>query len=72
MDQAKFLAKLPATISHFSYGECRLKILEDNRIRKAACYINKDRYKAGFRYARSWADLYKELTQYLKKEGYIK
>ena len=70
MTRQEFIAKLPATIPHFGYGESRLKVLQDNKFTKAACYCNKENYKAGYRASSTWDVLYKEMITYLQKEEF--
>ena len=72
MTKEEFISKLPASIPHLGFGESKLKIMEDNKLRKAACYCNKQNYKAGYRSSNSWDGLYKEMITYLQKEGFVK
>ena len=72
MTKEEFILKLPAIITHHSYGKSHLKLLENNKYRKTACYINYERYTSGFRQAVTWDDLFEELDTYLKEEGHIK
>ena len=72
MTKEEFISKLPASIQHYGYGQSHLKILNDNKFNKAACYCSQANYKAGYRISNTWEGLYKEMTTYLKKEKFIK
>ena len=72
MTREEFISKLPATITHYGYGESHLIIVDDNPYRKTACYINEKKLKSGYRCSNTWDTLYKEMTLYLKGEGFIK
>ena len=72
MTKEEFRIKLPEKIIHQSYGKCRLRLLENNKHSKTACYINDERYVSGFRQAVTWEELFNEFTTYLRAEGHIK
>lgn len=69
MTRSEFISSLPNKIDHWGRGECFLKILEDNKRSKAACYMNKDKFKVGYKKAADFELLYTQIMEYLRKEG---
>ena len=68
MTKEEFISLLPASIERPLYGVCRLQILSDNKLVKAACYEHSKKVKFGFRQSQTFALLYLEMVDFLEKE----
>ncbi len=72
MTKSEFLRSVPDIIEHKTGGYSELEVVADWKDSKGVCYRHKDNTASGGTYGASWFEVYHKLTNYLKKEGYIK
>lgn len=72
MTKSEFIRSVPDIIDHKTWGYAELEIVADTKDNKGVCYRHKDKTASGGTYGTTWLEVYKKLTSYLEKEGYIR
>ena len=72
MTKSEFLRSVPDIIDHKTWGYAELEVVADSRDTKGVCYRHKDNTASFVTYGATWIEVYQSLTDFLKKEGYIR
>ncbi len=72
MTKSDFLSKIPDIIEHKNHGYSELSITADKVNQKGVCYLSKEKYSSCGSWGTTWQEVYNNLSQHLRSEGYMK